>query len=46
MFSDFLNLIFAGCTSDFERLAAFMLFVFLLELLASLIASLTGGARR
>lgn len=46
MFAEFINTLFAGCNSDMEKMFVMVVFIFLLELIGEMIASLIGGARR
>ena len=45
MFIDFINAIFAGCTSDMDKFFVMVLFIFVLELIGDTIRALVGGAR-
>lgn len=45
MFIEFINAIFAGCTSDIEKFFVMVIIIFILELIGDTIRALTGGAR-
>jgi len=45
MFDTLLPLIFSGATNPEERIFCMLLFIFFLDLIASLIRTIVGGAR-
>lgn len=45
MFDTLLPLIFSGASTPEERIFCFLLFIFFLDLIASLIRTIVGGAR-
>lgn len=45
MFDTLLPLIFSGATTPEERIFCMLLFIFFLELIASLIRTIIGGAK-
>lgn len=45
MFNTLLPLIFSGATTPEERICCLLLFIFFLDLIASLIRTIVGGVR-
>lgn len=45
MFVELINLIYAGCTNEWEYLLATFLFILILDCIFSLVNAVVGGAR-
>lgn len=46
MFSNLIQLVFSGCTTDIERVFAMLLFFFVLDTLMAAVSTTLGGGRR